>query len=109
MNAAARGRQEPSIGDDFVDDVDDTMVNPIQKPKPKRLTLDVAPDLHKRIKGTTGDRGTTILGELTEMMEARYRGGRWPDDVVEQVKAQLDAEDNDVDQPPAGVRRRGKA
>lgn len=107
MNAA-RG-QKPAVGDDFVDDVDETMVNPAQRPKPKRLTLDVAPDLHKRLKGTTGERGTTILGELTEMMEARYRGGRWPDDVVEQVRAQIAAEQSTTDQPPAGVRRRGKA
>lgn len=75
----------------------------------KRLTLDIGTSLHADAKSTVARRGTTLRGEVLEMMEARYQGGRWPAEVVEQVTAQLerDAAAAEAEKTPP-TRRRGK-
>ncbi|MEV0766543.1 hypothetical protein [Nocardia sp. NPDC050435] len=75
------------------------------KPKFKRMTLDTPPDLHGIFKKATVDAGTLMKDEVLMMLEARYRGGRWPEDVVQQVLAQVQ---RDADNAAAPAKSRGK-
>ena len=41
--------------------------------KPKRLTLDLTDDLHRRIKVACSVRGTTMVEEITKLLEKEFR------------------------------------
>jgi hypothetical protein len=43
------------------------------KPKMKRLTLDIDEDLHRRIKVRAAERGTRIVDDLRELLDQHYR------------------------------------
>jgi len=38
----------------------------------KRLTLEIPASLHKKIKAKTAMRGTTMIAEITALLEERY-------------------------------------
>jgi hypothetical protein len=40
--------------------------------KPKRLTLDLFDDLHRRIKVACSIRGTTMVEEITKLLEKEF-------------------------------------
>lgn len=41
--------------------------------KPKRLTLDLSDDLHRRIKLACTVRGSTMVEEITKLLEKEFR------------------------------------
>lgn len=43
------------------------------KPKMKRLTLDLPEDLHRKIKVSSAERGTRMVEDIREILEAHYR------------------------------------
>jgi ParG len=46
---------------------------PMKPAKPKRLTLDLTDDLHRRIKVACSVRGTTMVEEITKLLEKEFR------------------------------------
>jgi hypothetical protein len=45
----------------------------VKPAKPKRLTLDLSDDLHRRIKVACSVRGTTMVEEITKLLEKEFR------------------------------------
>lgn len=43
------------------------------KPKMKRLTLDIDEELHRRIKVRAAERGTRIVDDLRQLLDDHYR------------------------------------
>jgi ParG len=62
----------PTTGDEWVNDrTPATKVvspPPVKPAKPKRLTLDLTDDLHRRIKVACSVRGTTMVVEITKLL-----------------------------------------
>ena len=46
---------------------------PVKPAKPKRLTLDLSDDLHRRIKLACTVRGSTMVEEITKLLEKEFR------------------------------------
>jgi hypothetical protein len=67
----------PTTGDEWVNDrtpATKVISPPLVKPaKPKRLTLDLTDDLHRRIKVACSVRGTTMVEEITKLLEKEFR------------------------------------
>lgn len=55
----------------------------------QKLSMEFPISAHRALKGGAGFAGTSMVAALVEMVRARYLGAPWPDDVVEQVKAQI--------------------
>lgn len=55
----------------------------------KRLTLETPTDVHKAVKNGATDLDSNMLGVTLEMYRARFMGGAWPADIVDQVLDQL--------------------
>jgi hypothetical protein len=46
---------------------------PVKPAKPKRLTLDLDPDLHRLIKLACTVRGSTMVEEITKLLDREFR------------------------------------
>lgn len=42
------------------------------KAKPKRLTIDIPPALHRAIKRSCADRGVSMMDEIRDLLDGRY-------------------------------------
>jgi hypothetical protein len=59
----------------------------------KKLSLEFPESVHRATKGGAALRGNTMIGEILQMCRARNGLAPWPADVVEQVRAQIAAEE----------------
>lgn len=67
------------------------------------LSVEVPDGLRRAIKFWAAMRGTFMNREVREVLEARYRQARWPDDVVDKVLEQI-LRDHEAGHPlPAAV------
>lgn len=115
MNAA---RKEPQIGESRRHDADawtdataPAPAAPAAEVPTQKLSMQFPADVHAHVKaGAALDRRgrQTMLSVLVEMCRARYMGARWPEDVVEQVQAQIaaDADQAAAEDKPAAARKR---
>lgn len=81
-------------------EVPDTLRGPAageadEKP-PKKLSLAIPEAVHRAEKIGAYTRGNTMLSEVIELLRARNGLGRWPADVVEQVRAQIAEDEADL-------------
>lgn len=96
MNA----RKEPQIGssrrhntDDAKDWTNATEAAPAEPAEEtQKMSLQMPVSVHARVKAGAALLRKSMLAVIVEMCRARFMGDRWPDDVVEQVKAQIAAE-----------------
>jgi hypothetical protein len=75
----------------------------------KKLSLEFPESVHRATKAGAALRGNTMLGEILQACRARNGLAPWPDDVVEQVRAQIAAEEAasaPVEEPKAPARPR---
>ncbi|MFI8977141.1 hypothetical protein ACIGO9_29960 [Nocardia asteroides] len=75
-----------------------------QDPPPsKRLSLAIPAEVHRLSKAAAYRRGATFSGDIVELMSARLGLTPYPPDVVAQVRAQIAAEDREIEAAdPAG-------
>ena len=59
---------------------------------PKKLSLEFPPEVHRATKAGAALLGATMIASIVEMCRARFMGAAWPADVVEQVRKQIEAE-----------------
>ncbi|WP_019624938.1 plasmid partition protein ParG [Thioalkalivibrio thiocyanoxidans] len=45
----------------------------VEKPKLKRLTIDIPEELHRKIKMQCAERGTKIAEEVRQLLESKYQ------------------------------------
>ncbi|MFD3431186.1 hypothetical protein [Nocardia fluminea] len=65
---------------------------PVEKEPNKKLSLEIPESVHHAHKVGSASRKHTMVSEVIEMMAARNGLIPWPEDVVNQIVAQLEAE-----------------
>ncbi len=60
--------------------------------KTKKLSLMVPEQVHRRFKSSSADRGSSMIAAILAFMRAYSGMAPWPEDVVAQVRAQIEAD-----------------